>query len=175
MMASTALKPVLIHQLACVTPVTIALTMAQPDLTPLGRQSAQQVATVSRALPGPSTAKAATTTQPRARRPSLIVFSASRDNGALARLSRNRTITATMAITALQHPQSKSNGQPRQAPSQTRSMSGNCPCRHVRRALTRINGTSLNAQRARRVSTAELRASLTRSLIAQLATIALRA
>ena len=171
-MASTALRPVLIHQLACATPVTIALTTAQPDLTPLGRQSAQQVAIASRALPGPSTAKAATTTQPRARRPSLIVFSAFRDTGARARLSRHRMTTAMTAITALQHLRSKSNGQPHQAPSPTRSMSGSCPCRRAHRANTRTSGTSLNARRARRVSTAELRASPTPSLIAQLATIA---
>ena len=173
-MASTALRPVPIHQLACATQVTIAPTTAQPDLTPQGRQSVQQVAIASRALLGLSTAKAATTTQQRARRPSLIVFSAFRDTGARARLSRHRTITAMTAITALQHPRSKSNGQPHQAHSPTRSMSGSCLCKRVHRAFIRTSGTSLNAHRAQRVSTAELRASPTPSLIAQLATIARR-
>jgi hypothetical protein len=112
---STALRLVQTRPLACVMLDIIArVQQRHPALRtrlPKVEPFAQLEAIVSRALLGPSTAKAATTIQKSVKRPSLIVFNVNLANGVLEKLSVRLMVTVLMATTALQHLQSMINGQ----------------------------------------------------------------
>ena len=171
MTASIALRPVLIPQLVCAMQATTALTMEPLAQRHRASRFAQKVAIASKALHGPSTARVATTTPNRAKRPSSIVFSVCQVAGALVRPLLSLTETVTTVIIAWLPLRSRSSGLHRLDLTQIPAMTGSCRYRRVTWVTIRISGIKVNAQSALRVSTAELKASPTISLHAQSVTI----